>query len=179
MVGGGERVRERVRQACSEQQPAFIHQQQPARTLCWTTAAAGGAPELRSCSHPSHRQTEAIFYPPKNQWVREPGTARVYAHYHVTATRRLNGFPSIRPSVRPSVLQRNWHTARAGLVFSLLLFKTLLQYNMFLVGRRCVNPWPVYTTTLHLLLISKKEQFYDAGGKKVLCRVLDGKTLLL
>ncbi len=39
------------------------------------------------------------------QWV-HPGTARVYAHYHVTVTLRLNGFP---PSFK------NWHTVRAGL----------------------------------------------------------------
>lgn len=43
----------------------------------------------------------------------QPGTARVYAHYHVTVTLRLNGFP---PSFR------NWHMVRAGLgvVFSFL-----------------------------------------------------------
>lgn len=46
------------------------------------------------------------------QWV-QPGTARVYAHYHVTVTLRLNGFP---PSFK------NWHTVRAGLSVSVLFF---------------------------------------------------------
>lgn len=118
-------------QACSEQQPVFVHQQ-PAEVswtleLCrlqlsqtiWTwkykpselhlaTTALEGALMLRAAAikqepfsvcHNRRRtpwsdHTAVGRRSNTAQWV-QPGTARVYAHYHVTATLRLNGFPPV------------------------------------------------------------------------------------
>lgn len=146
-------------QACSEQQPVFVHQQpaEVSRTLelcrpqhsqtIWTwkyrpsklyltTTALEGA--LMLCAAAIKQEPFSVYHNRRQtpwsdhtvvgrrsnaaQWV-QPGTARVYAHYHVTATLRLNGFP---PSFR------NWHIVRAGPSdFTLLHRCKRRQYSMF------------------------------------------------
>lgn len=91
------------------------------------------------------------------QWV-QPGTVRVYAHYHVTATPRLNGFP---------LSFKNWHIARAGPSdFTLLHRCKRRQYSMFC--GKCndhIASILIYRRKLYkvFLLLEKLESEFVAG----------------